>query len=225
MVAPARLLAERREVVQPQQVLGGRVHGVDVERPRLVSTVSRRRSGSAAAGSVAEPVEVAAPQRREPGVEARPAATDTARTTRSAGSMPRSRVSRRLLGRAVRPSGQSRPGQPGQGRGGPPGRARGRPASVRPATVSRTGSGLRSSVVSAADSSPSTVRSPGWAAQPEKSVPSYAEVEPDPQRCRHPPPPVLGVGRGGGIRPAVARADTQRRAALPAPRGSARVAR
>ena len=46
------------------------------------------------------------------------------------------------------------------------------PASVRPATVSRTGSPARRSVVRAADSSASTVRRPGWAAHPEKSVPS-----------------------------------------------------
>ncbi len=48
------------------------------------------------------------------------------------------------------------------------------PASVRPATVRRTGSGARSSVVRAVESSDSTARRPGWAAQPEKSVPSYA---------------------------------------------------
>lgn len=46
------------------------------------------------------------------------------------------------------------------------------PASVRPATTSRTGSGERSTLVSAADNSPSTVRRPGCIAHPEKSVPS-----------------------------------------------------
>ncbi len=47
------------------------------------------------------------------------------------------------------------------------------PASVRPATVRRTGSVDRSIVVSASVSAPSTVRRPGCAAHPEKCVPSY----------------------------------------------------
>ena len=46
------------------------------------------------------------------------------------------------------------------------------PASVRPATTRRTGVGLRRMVVSASLSRPSTVRRPGWAAQPENPVPS-----------------------------------------------------
>ena len=46
------------------------------------------------------------------------------------------------------------------------------PASVRPATVSATGS--RRIVSSAVSSSAWTVRRPGWLAQPEKPEPSYS---------------------------------------------------
>ena len=46
------------------------------------------------------------------------------------------------------------------------------PASVRPATVSVTGS--RAMVAMAASSVSCTVRRPGWVAQPAKSVPSYS---------------------------------------------------
>src|SRR5262249_53343671 len=47
------------------------------------------------------------------------------------------------------------------------------PASVRPATVSGARS-RRSAIASARSSSPWTVRSPGCAAHPRKSVPSYS---------------------------------------------------
>ena len=63
------------------------------------------------------------------------------------------------------------------------------PVSVRPATVSWISS--RSTCASAASSTPWTVRSPGWRAQPRKPVPSYsmssrtvvtAAVSPTPRR-------------------------------------------
>lgn len=47
------------------------------------------------------------------------------------------------------------------------------PASVRPATVSSTGSDSRITVCNADSSSPWTVRSTRCFAQPEKSLPSY----------------------------------------------------
>ena len=56
-----------------------------------------------------------------------------------------------------------------------PGRARGR---RRPCGRRRSAAtGARSSVASARVSSPWTVRSPGWAAQPEKRAPSYSRCE------------------------------------------------
>ncbi len=54
----------------------------------------------------------------------------------------------------------------------PPGRRAWTPVSVRPATVSATGS--RSTVSSAVSSSPCTVRRPGCLAQPRKPEPSYS---------------------------------------------------
>ena len=50
--------------------------------------------------------------------------------------------------------------------------ARVHPASVRPATTRRTGSGTRRIVVSAAPKFALDGAPPGWAAQPEKPVPS-----------------------------------------------------
>src|SRR4051795_8527143 len=65
------------------------------------------------------------------------------------------------------------------------------PASVRPATVSATGT--RRTVASAASSSPWTVRRPGWAAQPDSAVPSYWTSS----RTRTSPPPESGTGSSG----------------------------
>jgi len=98
-------------------------------------------------------------------------ASRTDRTTTSAGRTPRSRVASAAAGER-----SDRPGTAAYASGSRSACATCpracTPASVRPATTRRTGSGARTTVVSAADTSPSTVRRPGWAAQPEKSVPS-----------------------------------------------------
>src|SRR3954447_338701 len=65
------------------------------------------------------------------------------------------------------------------------------PASVRPATVSATGT--RSTVDSAASTSPWTVRRPGCLAQPDSAVPSYWTSS----RTRTSPLPGSGTGSSG----------------------------
>ena len=112
VVAPSRRLQNAPKSLQPQQLLRCGMHGVDVQRAvrsRLRMTVSRRRSGSASSRLVGQAVEVAALQRREPGVEAvggdrhRPHAD----VGREYAAQP---AQRRLLGRARGPTGQRRPG-------------------------------------------------------------------------------------------------------------------
>ncbi len=63
------LLAVRREVVLPQQPARRLVHGVDVQRPVVPEHVVPQQRVDAA-GVVGDPVGVAAPDRREAGVEA-----------------------------------------------------------------------------------------------------------------------------------------------------------
>src|SRR3954453_11207931 len=65
------------------------------------------------------------------------------------------------------------------------------PASVRPATVSATGT--RSTVARAASSSACTVRRPGCLAQPDSAVPSYCTSS----RTRTSPLPGSGTGSSG----------------------------
>ena len=157
---PRAACRRTRSRARPMSSSERRVHRCEVERPWPGQHVERV-NGSTSLGPVGDPVGVAPPQRPEPGVEA------CRRLARPADAHVRRQ-------HAVEPALGAASGRGRATSGDVEVRdlaAGCTPASVRPAHTTST-DGSRRTVASAASSSPWTVRSPGWVAQPWNSVPS-----------------------------------------------------
>ncbi len=163
------LLAEGGEVLEPDQRRRGLVHRVEVEGRGPTSGRDRAPAGRRAPGRRRSGRRSGA-RRRRSGRRTPPAPPPRGvRAGRAAGCRPRGGPGPRAAGRVERPADATRmSGSTSTWATWPRAWT---PASVRPATVTRT-SGIRSAVASAPSRVPCTVRSDGWAAQPEKSVPS-----------------------------------------------------
>ena len=160
VVAPSRCLQNDAKSCSPSSASAAAFISRLVERPRPGQHVAAAQRVHEL-GPVGHPVGVAPPRRREPGVEAvrrldRPVHPQVGAQRRRSAAGPAARARRAARSRSACTTWPARVhagvGAPGAGQ--PDLRAAAAPSPAPPT------------------SSPSTVRSPGWAAQPWKSVPS-----------------------------------------------------
>ncbi len=162
VVAPSRRRQNAAKSCSPSSRVRGLVHRVDVQRaPVPQHVVPPQRLGPERV--VADPVGVAPPQRREPGVEAGRGDAD--------GADPD--VGRQHAGEPRGPGRAASPSYADAGTSSVHHLPAGVHPGVGPAGAGRpAGAASRSTVARAPSSSACTVRRPGWTAQPAKSVPS-----------------------------------------------------